>query len=73
MSRDRKVSVRFATVVSQNLPDISAEKMEWLMKHPKILRMFLAPISSRRFFREMRAKIDRTPSNNPSEDCTCCW
>lgn len=49
MSRDRKVSVRFAAVVAQNLLDIFVEKMEWLMEHPKILRMFLAPISFRRF------------------------
>ncbi len=56
MSRNRKVSVRFAAAVAQNLPDISAEKMKWLMEHPKVLRMFLASISSRKFVKEMRAK-----------------
>ncbi|OGZ63404.1 MAG: hypothetical protein A2402_01475 [Candidatus Staskawiczbacteria bacterium RIFOXYC1_FULL_37_43] len=61
------MSVRFATVVSQNLPDISVEKMEWLMKHPKILRIFLAPISSRRFFRETREKLAKKRCENGRE------
>jgi hypothetical protein len=73
MSRNQKMSVRFASAVTQNLPDISAEKMKWLMEHPKILRMFLSSISSRKFFEEMRARIDKHQTSEPHSDCDCCW
>ena len=73
MSRENKLATRFACAIIQGLPDVSAEKMEWFMKHPKVLRIFLASLPSRRFFREMRAKIEKCLSDESHSDCDGCW
>ena len=35
MSRENKLSTRFACAIIQSLPDVSAEKMEWFVDNKK--------------------------------------